>query len=216
MDLVHHVTKLNEAKVAKAGDTMTGNLNYNQTTSAGMRWITDNGDIFHLRPYSPGNIFQITKTRNGTEWGALNLHMDGSFDLTAFNAEEGQSQHILRGTTDGRLLWREQNMIFVKESWVSGTSWYRVWSDGYIEQGGWYGASASALTDKFITIQLFKPYQTTNYYSTNIIRYTGSTGNWGSGCGGVGANTTTTVQFMFDGLDGSSPVTGFYWMTNGF
>ena len=102
-----------------------------------------------MRPYSPNNIFQITKTRNGAEWGALNLNMDGSFSLNAYNAEEGQSQHILRGTTDGRLLWRDQNMIFVKESWVSGTSWYRVWSDGYIEQGGSISNNSTTTTITF-------------------------------------------------------------------
>ena len=153
------ITKLNETKVAKAGDLMSGSINYNQTSS-GLYWTVDNGDIFFLRPYSHGNILQITKKRNGTEWGAMNFHEDGSFELTAYNGEEGKGAYSLRGAMDGRLLWRDQNMIFVKESWVSGTSWYRVWSDGYIEQGGQTSLVADFAT---ITTTFAKSFSNSNY-----------------------------------------------------
>lgn len=48
---------------------------------------------------------------------------------------------------------------FVKETWKSGTSWYRIWSDGWIEQGGylsWNGA--------WTTLTFNRPFTTTNYY----------------------------------------------------
>lgn len=31
---------------------------------------------------------------------------------------------------------RDKPKAYVTETWRSGTSWYRVWSDGFIEQGG--------------------------------------------------------------------------------
>lgn len=31
---------------------------------------------------------------------------------------------------------RDKPKAYVTETWHSGTSWYRVWSDGFIEQGG--------------------------------------------------------------------------------
>lgn len=48
---------------------------------------------------------------------------------------------------------------FVKETWSSGTQWYRIWSDGWIEQGGyasWNGA--------WTTLTFNRPFTTTNYY----------------------------------------------------
>ena len=44
----------------------------------------------------------------------------------------------------------------VTETYSSGTNWYRVWSDGWCEQGG-YSSTAS------ITINLLKPFSNTNY-----------------------------------------------------
>ena len=51
------------------------------------------------------------------------------------------------------------NIKYVKETWKSGTSWYRIWSDGWIEQGGylsWNGA--------WTTLTFNRPFTTTNYY----------------------------------------------------
>lgn len=38
---------------------------------------------------------------------------------------------------------------YVVEAWRSGTEWYRVWSDGFIEQGGYEIASQSRQTITF-------------------------------------------------------------------
>nr|DAI77026.1 MAG TPA: hypothetical protein [Caudoviricetes sp.] len=52
---------------------------------------------------------------------------------------------------------------YVTKTWRSGTSWYRVWSDGFIEQGGSYTSSDSS---KY-TITLNKP-MTTTYYHCDV------------------------------------------------
>jgi len=47
----------------------------------------------------------------------------------------------------------------VVNTWISGTQWYRVWNDGWIEQGGylsWNGA--------WTTLTFNRPFTTTNYY----------------------------------------------------
>lgn len=46
---------------------------------------------------------------------------------------------------------------FVYETYVSGTNWYRVWSDGWIEQGGIKTVSAET------TVTLPKAFSNTNY-----------------------------------------------------
>jgi hypothetical protein len=42
---------------------------------------------------------------------------------------------------------------YITETWVSGTSWYRKWSDGWIEQGG-YVERTSSYNDNY-TVSLF-------------------------------------------------------------
>lgn len=68
---------------------------------------------------------------------------------------------------------------YVKETGKSsdGTSWYRVWSDGWIEQGGTYTSSDN---NKY-PITLSKKMTTTNYHSTVTGGYNTSANN-GFGC----------------------------------
>ena len=63
------------------------------------------------------------------------------------------------------------SMKYVVETWNEGTEWYRVWSDGWIEQGG---QSYNAV-DSEITIQLHKPYTNSDYFITQT---TGFNGAW--------------------------------------
>lgn len=49
---------------------------------------------------------------------------------------------------------------YITETYVSGTSWYRIWSDKWCEQGGQTSISYS---QKTATITLLKPYKNTNY-----------------------------------------------------
>jgi hypothetical protein len=56
---------------------------------------------------------------------------------------------------------------YITETYVNGTSWYRVYSDGWIEQGGQSNATLSQ--DSNITITLLKIFKNTNYYVNSII-----------------------------------------------
>ena len=60
---------------------------------------------------------------------------------------------------------------YVTETYVNGASWYRVWSDGWIEQGNtyWKNSAVDALT----TISFIKPFSNTNYsFSLNCLHTT--------------------------------------------
>lgn len=69
---------------------------------------------------------------------------------------------------------------YVKETGKStdGNSWYRVWSDGFIEQGGSYTSSDN---NKF-TIILNKPMTTTSYHCTVTGGYNTSSNNGFGDC----------------------------------
>lgn len=49
----------------------------------------------------------------------------------------------------------------VTKNYVNGTSWYRVWSDGWIEQGGYLSVTSSSAT-----VNLLKSHANTNYNIT--------------------------------------------------
>lgn len=69
--------------VSKSGDTMTGYLDFDQT-SQGLSWTTDDGTIIRLRPYSPSNVFQMTMqnpTKGIGEFGAFNIGTSGDFTV---------------------------------------------------------------------------------------------------------------------------------------
>jgi hypothetical protein len=67
------------------------------------------------------------------------------------------------------------NRRYVKETGKSsdGTSWYRVWSDGWIEQGGTYTSS----DNRKYPVTLSKKMTTTNYHSTVTGGYNTSSNN---------------------------------------
>lgn len=78
-------------------------------------------------------------------------------------------------TTIQAQLGQLENRRYVKETGKSsdGTSWYRVWSDGWIEQGGTYTSSDN---DKY-PVTLSKKMTTTNYHSTVTGGYNKSSNN---------------------------------------
>ena len=47
----------------------------------------------------------------------------------------------------------------IVETWNEGHNWYRIWSDGWIEQGG----QCSAADDATVTITFHKPFTNTSY-----------------------------------------------------
>lgn len=102
---------------------------------------------------------------------------------------------------------------YIKETWVSGTSWYRIWSDGWIEQGGKY--TRASATNWSTTITLFKPYKNTNY---NIS--ISSAGLAGDKLGEHGENienvtTTSFAYYFYTGASGDG-TTSFYWVACGY
>lgn len=71
-----------------------------------------------------------------------------------------------------------ENIVRIAETWKStdGSSWYRVWSDGFIEQGGHYTSSDSS---KF-TVTLNKQMKTTYYHCDVTGGYNAAT-DWSRG-----------------------------------
>ena len=74
----------------------------------------------------------------------------------------------------------------VQETYRSGTSWYRIWSDGWIEQGGILTSNSSLVTYNFVY-----PFADTNY----LISQTQNSGNLGTQSNGSVISRVSNTQF---------------------
>lgn len=82
----------------------------------------------------------------------------------------------------------------VIETYVNGTSWYRIWSDGWIEQGG----RAVVGQDTRVRVNLLRPYTNANYY----VNWISCSGTNTSGSGTRAADDLTATTFnIFNGQD---------------
>lgn len=84
----------------------------------------------------------------------------------------------------------------ITETYVNGTSWYRVYSDGWCEQGGKYTGNSSQ------TISLIKPYKDTNYsiLISGVANFT----------------SQSATAFAFDSNYGLSTKTNGFWQAKGY
>lgn len=99
----------------------------------------------------------------------------------------------LNGKADTDLSNVPSSKAILIESYVNGTSWYRVYSDGWCEQGG-YIVSAGSTT----TVSLLKPYRDTNYWVSSYMN-DNSRGGALTCYGYAMANTTT--NFLMGSYD---------------
>lgn len=211
------------AKVNKSGDTMTGSLNIKlpngqyalnihtdgMTGSSGesfgdLRYLMDNKGFATLRgAYLPSsnqsrlhiNMYDIDA---GVSKGGLFL---------AYDATNGLVFNFPRCTTKATTTSTAKNdkVAVVVQNYVNGTSWYRVWSDGWIEQGGVANVSGTTQT----TINLLKAFSNTNY----TVTYANGYDSIPSGTHITNVGTKKTNSFI---RYGSNSWTTFNWYACGY
>lgn len=117
----------------------------------------------------------------------------GTYDRVTVNAQG----HIISGS---------KAKAFISASYTSGTSWYRKWSDGWIEQGG--KGVASGYSSRSQTNNLFLPFSNTNYTivctkldsdtsaAITVVQKTTTTFNMSChGQGGSGFSATSDIEW---------------------
>ena len=97
----------------------------------------------------------------------------GQFTQTATEQTAGLNAELFNGKLDRDFSNKPANIHYVVETYSNGTDWYRVWSDGWCEQGGLCSSST--------TYNFLKPYINANYNITG---------------GLVGTNNTSTYEHM--------------------
>lgn len=100
---------------------------------------------------------------------------------------------------------------YITETYVNGTSWYRVWSDGWCEQGG---VNTKTGSGTLVTVNLLKTFRDTNYY---VNRSNLSNSSWSGFSGyitGIQYNKTTG-SFAFK-ADSANYSQGAMWEAKGY
>lgn len=99
----------------------------------------------------------------------------------------------------------------IVETYQNGNSWYRIWSDGWCEQGGFISSGVG-----IVTINLLKPYKDT-FYSVLITSSAdnGSAGHTQHAIHRYGSTNTSYFQTSMCEYYGTTTYTGF-WETRGY
>ena len=129
-------------RVAKAGDTMTGQLKMSGENE--VRFGTDD------------NFYLVQCSGNG-QLSIFNKNGKGIF----LQLEEAHAPFYWNGTNGYRLLTTAdlQNLDYVVESYNDGTNWYRKYKSGWIEQGGYVPPNSGNSG----TITFLKPFIDNHY-----------------------------------------------------
>lgn len=98
------------------------------------------------------------------------------------------------------------SMVSIKDSYTSGTSWYRIYSDGWIEQGGYFNCSSHGTTVTF-----HKAFSNTNYYLNGNATQVSNGVRFASFY-----NRSTTGAACYTGDDSSFNQGYVYWYACGY
>lgn len=100
---------------------------------------------------------------------------------------------------------------YITQTWHSGNNWYRVWSDGFIEQGG--VSSIVRGSDAVTTVSLNTPFTSSNYSVAINVQITNAS-DISSFYLGTTKKTNTTFYIVKDGAGGGDPLS--YWCACGY
>ena len=104
------------------------------------------------------------------------------------------SSKELRGDATWQTIAGSNAKAYITETWVSGTSWYRKWSDGWIEQGG---TLTNGWSDANHTISLHKAFTTTSYNALVSCNYNGESKYIGPAQSVISKSTTSSVDSLW-------------------
>ena len=99
-------------------------------------------------------------------------------------------------------------------NYVNGASWYRVWTDGWIEQGGIADYSSTSRSPN-MTITFLKPFLNLNYTINASLSLGSGSGN-SSMCLGIISQSTTGFATSTYGVNTSDYARYTNWRATGY
>ena len=99
----------------------------------------------------------------------------GSIDLKGCNFIAGDTIMWQGALSKENVYVAPQKPAVIVETYSNGNSWYRIWSDGWCEQGGTapVNTTMQGIAEQKISVELLKPYTTSNYTVTSNIQADG-------------------------------------------
>ena len=99
-----------------------------------------------------------------------------------------------------------RSSVYVKEVWKSGTEWCRIFSDGWIEQGGILKGNSG-------TVSFHKGFSNTDYTFLSTPNLSGMSGQWFAW--GVSSKTTASIKISMVGGANTAP-SSMCWVAYGY
>ena len=209
------ITNLQNTKLRTSGGNIAGgltvrggvlrnsfnNLNFNtSTTVTGLNLEWTDGVNKTWNNATNATMVYHELMREGSEWLA------GVCGGWKVNGEI--TTHAIHVNGSGKLLLDRQEVRYVKQSYLAGdlTKWYRIWSDGWIEQGGTFTASGDS------TINYPTPFAN-NLGEIKTLMVTLASGNYGNLDFAAFEASNTSFNLVGSGWNGA---VRFNWFVCGF
>lgn len=207
--------------VDKSGDTMTGQLNFDLDAS-GIRPLqikANDKDI--SAPPTEGIIYNYFDfcDKNNVRLGVIGVQLRSNGRYGAYL--QAGNQASLAVTTDGTNAFCEfprcttkatttssaanDKVAVIVKNYCNGTSWYRVWSDGWKEQGGFF---ASAANNTSHTVTLLQSFSNTNY---SVLTTSSVSNHWAT----IESKATGSCVIRYSDY-GNTAAGAFYWHACGY
>lgn len=223
-----YLTKDISEVISAPGASFTGDVSAT-TVNATSLVVTEESKLGFTRIRGAGALFVETAPTKGLgvsadltdgTYGAIisvrnvnDPYVPGGISFFTRTPESGvNTNHTMEFRNDGSLNIDSKKMVYVCETWKNGASWYRVWSDGWIEQGG---ISATRLfSGAMQTLTLPKSYENASYIITGI--GVKKSNVWGYVS--IEENTVTNNSFRYAGMGSSAQdgIVEFRWYTCGY
>lgn len=166
--------------------------------------------------YSGNNTFTGTNNFTGTITATTKGNTDSSTNVAT--TEYVTNHRCTTPATTTSTASVNAPAYVVENYYDSSTgSWYRIWSDGWIEQGGVESRTTTSGETFDKTVNLLKPMSSTNYMvSATPFRnddFVSYTGYYSAVCA---YKTTSSIRLMAYGLNTSQFISGVTWSVCGY
>ena len=152
-----------------------------------------------------GQLSNMTQSYND-KMAAITDNYDDSMEGITSNYNTSMTNITANYRESMRVITNTQCVLI--DSYVNGTSWYRVYSDGWCEQGGVpLTANTSSWASK--TTSLLLPYKNTNY----IFKINGNWSDASSSSAVITAKTTTNITYT---IAVDTAAQRGWWEANGY
>ena len=137
-------------------DGVSVSIKYFSRQSGDIVTLTDSNNKVYT--FIRGQYYRLTGTSLKISGSSYGLQTKSLYPDANNTCDIGRSDRYYKNLYVKNL--HADNIKYVTDTWTSGRNWYRVWSDGFCEQGG----RVSSLAHKTLTdVTLFKNYKNTNY-----------------------------------------------------